>query len=242
MPSIGPVNLTHWEDLGGGFAGWSNPANAEASDNAYATCAIASDYSNALKGSQRTGAIVPATATIDGIKVEIEASAPSGDIADNYVDLYKNGVVVNHNQATQSNLPATDGYRTYGGAADLWGTTWTAGDVNDLAGFGLVYGVEVIGAGGTARVDHARITIYYTEDTGPRVVVAMAGELGPVSASGGVGPQDSAGALQGAGEGIVADNVEIGGPVGETASGTLPAPVTISGTIGETAEGRLKTS
>lgn len=77
---------------------------------------------------------------------------------DQSVRLLKAGVVTGNNYAqTTSAWTTTDTYTTYGGAGDLWGTTWTEAEVN-ANNFGAVFSASV--QNGTARVDHIRISIY----------------------------------------------------------------------------------
>lgn len=77
---------------------------------------------------------------------------------DQSVRLLKAGVITGNNYAqTTSAWTTTDTYTTYGGAADLWGTTWTEAEVN-ANNFGAVFSASV--QNGTARVDHIRISIY----------------------------------------------------------------------------------
>ncbi|MCU0361514.1 MAG: T9SS type A sorting domain-containing protein [Bacteroidia bacterium] len=77
---------------------------------------------------------------------------------DQSVRLLKGGVITGNNYAqTTSAWTTTDTYTTYGGAADLWGTTWTEAEVN-ANNFGAVFSASV--QNGTARVDHLRMTIY----------------------------------------------------------------------------------
>ncbi len=77
---------------------------------------------------------------------------------DQSVRLLKAGVITGNNYAqTTSAWTTTDTYTTYGGAGDLWGTTWTEAEVN-ANNFGAVFSASV--QNGTARVDHIRISIY----------------------------------------------------------------------------------
>ena len=79
-------------------------------------------------------------------------------VLDTYVQLQKAGVSVGNNYAqTAVNWPTVDTYVTYGGPADMWGTTWNYLDVNN-AQFGSILQVNVFN--GLAIVDHKRITIY----------------------------------------------------------------------------------
>ncbi len=77
---------------------------------------------------------------------------------DQSVRLLKAGVITGNDYAqTASAWTTTDTYTTYGGAADLWGTSWTEAEVN-ASNFGAVFSASV--QNGTARVDHIRISIY----------------------------------------------------------------------------------
>lgn len=77
---------------------------------------------------------------------------------DQTVRLLKAGVITGNNYAQSGSAwTTTDTYTTYGGATDLWGTTWTETEVN-ASNFGAVFSASV--QNGTARVDHMRITIY----------------------------------------------------------------------------------
>lgn len=106
---------------------------------------------------------VPTSATINGVKVEIERSqAASGSVKDVTVRLLKAGTATGDNKAdTTSSWPTSDTTATYGGAADLWGATLNASDVN-ATNFGVTLKVEGNAGVDTARVDYVRITVYYT--------------------------------------------------------------------------------
>lgn len=77
---------------------------------------------------------------------------------DHSVRLLKGGVVTGSDLASSVAWPATDTYVTYGGATELWGTSWSLAEVN-AADFGAVIAARVQNA--TARVDHMRLTVYY---------------------------------------------------------------------------------
>jgi len=79
---------------------------------------------------------------------------------DNSVRLKKaSGYVGTDKMMSGVEWPTTDTYFTYGGAGDLWGTTWNETEINN-ASFGA--GLSAIVQNGTANVDHMRITIYTT--------------------------------------------------------------------------------
>jgi hypothetical protein len=76
------------------------------------------------------------------------------------VRLVKAGVIQATNYAlTTTAWPETDAYQSYGGAADLWGTTWTPADINN-SGFGAAVSART--QNGTAAIDHIRITVFLT--------------------------------------------------------------------------------
>jgi len=153
----------------GGNVEWGGVNNAKASDNAYATTAV-QDWEN------------------------------DTEVIENSVRMVKGGIVTGTDKSTGATLPVPEAYTTYGGTTDLWGTTWTPEQINDL-NFGFVFSVkgdvsgkisnylkatnfgfsipigstidgikveveatwaEVIGHNGVGKVDHIRITIYYT--------------------------------------------------------------------------------
>jgi hypothetical protein len=162
MPSAGPNSPgTVVSDATPGGTAWADPGNAAASDNTYATCG---SFSNTqyLKATN-FGFAVPGGATIDGVVVEVElAKTSTEDCFDFTARLVKGGAVAGSNYATLAPTANIDTYRTYGGAADLWGLSLTAADVN-AADFGFVFRLNNGGKGSpSARVDHVRVTVYYT--------------------------------------------------------------------------------
>ncbi|HYG52040.1 MAG TPA: T9SS type A sorting domain-containing protein, partial [Flavobacteriales bacterium] len=78
---------------------------------------------------------------------------------DNEVKIIKGGSITGSNMAATPAWSTTEAYTTYGGSTSLWGTTWTANDINAV-NFGVALAVRV--QNGTARVDHTRITVYAT--------------------------------------------------------------------------------
>lgn len=86
----------------------------------------------------------------------------SATALDNSVRILKGGAITGNNLAQSTvTWPTTDTYATYGGVAELWGTTWTPADINS-ANFGVVFSAIQQSTGGTLRVDHIRITVYAT--------------------------------------------------------------------------------
>lgn len=82
------------------------------------------------------------------------------------------GFVGNDKAAAGVEWPTADAYATYGGAGDLWGTTWTVGDINNT-GFGGA--ISTIIQNGTATVDHMRISVF-TSSVLPLELVSFGAE------------------------------------------------------------------
>ena len=89
---------------------------------------------------------------------------PGGGLAtvtDHTVQLLKAGVAVGTNNASATAWPVnTDGSITYGGATDLWGTTWTPTDIN-AATFGAF--LQASWSAGQPFVNFMRMTVFYDD-------------------------------------------------------------------------------
>ena len=158
------------DDNSTGVYTFNTPSDAIASDNDRAFAAsligLLSGNTHYLKASS-FGFSIPSQAVICGIEVEIEKSASNisllATVEDNVVRLMKGGSIVGSNYATGANWTNSDAYYTYGGPSDLWGTSWTAADIN-ANGFGLAFSARINGIISLlpiARVDHFQITVYY---------------------------------------------------------------------------------
>ncbi|MFH1017074.1 MAG: hypothetical protein V1798_02700 [Pseudomonadota bacterium] len=166
--SVGPNNASMFFDSDDGYAIWSDPDNAQTSDNQYATVEIddATYQSNGLYA-LNFGFSVPSTATINGIQFDVErkANKKSGMdwMNDFVVFLVAGSIRTDQDKANAIHWPTTDTYVTYGGSTDLWGQTLTPTDVNGSV-FGLYLGTYVTTISTViAYVDHIRCTVYYTE-------------------------------------------------------------------------------
>jgi hypothetical protein len=118
------------------------------------------------------GFSIPAGSTILGVEADIErrrTGGATGQARDSIVRLVDDtGTIVGTNDAyTASNWPTTEAWACdapgcYGGAADLWGTTLSAAEVND-PDFGLVLAVtgSIAGTDRIAEVDRMELRIYY---------------------------------------------------------------------------------
>ena len=157
---------------GSSASGWVNSTNVYASDGNYATVALTPlQTGSSLKDSAfGFGSVVPSNATINGIAVSIVHAAISGGgtVQDNNVQLLKASIPTGNNKATNLNWGAET--VNYGGASDLWGTTWTPSDINN-SGFGLTINVKNTDPinSVTAGIDYISITVYYTLPTSSTV-------------------------------------------------------------------------
>ncbi len=150
-----------------GTVAWGDPDYSKVTGDSLYSQALAittagTFQTNYLKASN-FGFSIPTGATINGIKVEFNKDkfAGSSDVKDTEVKIVKGGSIGSTNKAeTTTDWSESFSYVDYGGATDLWGETWTAEDIN-LSTFGVVMAVNLTKTA-IARVDHIRITVYYT--------------------------------------------------------------------------------
>ena len=183
--------------LSGSTFKWQNTSNGSTQNDIY-TSLLFTDVSNvyvlaavptSISPADETNYLVcknldsniPNDATIEGIKIYIDRyNSFTGDgtvtITDDAIYLTKNGTdTVGNNKSVGTVWPSTDTdtYATYGGVSDLWGTTWTASEINN-DNFGVMIGptIEFVGLtgenGSSANVDHVYIEITYAGGSGTR--------------------------------------------------------------------------
>lgn len=172
MASQGPRSAgAGANQTGVGTVAWSFTGNIVADDGSSASSGTLTSgaQTNYLVAST-FGFSIPAGSTIDGIVVEIKRSdlSSSDNIRDNRIRIVKGGSIQTTDKATATAWPASfaPSYASYGGSSDLWGTAWTAEDVN-ANDFGVAISARSLSVKGfrSAAVDHVRITVYYTEGT-----------------------------------------------------------------------------
>ena len=113
------------------------------------------------------GFSIPATSTISGILVEVQGLQTQNQNTSLLVTMLKSGNAIGTTKSMQ--LPASNGFVSYGGTGDLWGATWTPNDINQTT-FGISLQASTSNSVNTTwSVDFVRITIYGTG--GPTVVV-----------------------------------------------------------------------
>lgn len=145
---------------------WSNSGNIVTDDTTYAT--ISADtydtgkYSYVVKASNFS-LNIPVGMQIDGILVEIGSGADAGELSkDVLVQLSKdNTTLVGDNKAKNENLTPAIVNRSYGGATDLWGTTWTRTEINASA-FAVHFAMQAVNDNSDVYLDYIRVTVYYS--------------------------------------------------------------------------------
>jgi hypothetical protein len=170
MASQGPSFATAWNTE----STWTNPERIATTDSSYASWTFdAGNFSNYLIP-KTFDLSIPSGATIDGIEVKfVNRYASVGtQIYDGNIYLTKNGnngVGSDHRltgtpEETYWNTSPTT--HTFGGASDLWGTTWTPAEINASTFGVLVQAWKTSGSGQIAYVDSVTITVYYTSAPG----------------------------------------------------------------------------
>ena len=188
MPSI-TSNLTTFTNVdastmnNGGQAGWywANPSNAQLNDNSYSIFGwyggnpqpIGAEGQSDVLDCRQLVSTIPSGATINGFEVVFRCFnglSLSYQVSDAFVHLLKAGSVIMHPLPVTSYIwSASEAVQTYGGPTDLWGTTWSAADVNG-AGFGVSLAVntivdpfaEAITTPSQSTMDQVYVTVYYT--------------------------------------------------------------------------------
>jgi hypothetical protein len=163
-PLAGTPPATNNTSVPFGNTNWSGLANlfsTTASSNADFLTGSTSYY---IVG-QGFGFSIPPTATINGIIVTLESKIDAGFLRDYFIKIVKNNIITGDNKSTgtQVNI-GSFASRTYGSSTDLWGTTWTAADINS-SNFGLAYSVEYLSFSKSIEVGsvrNLRITVHYT--------------------------------------------------------------------------------
>lgn len=126
-------------DASTGTAAWANPENAKVQDGLYAKATLAEVSSKYLKATNfGLGPFVPTGATVKGIEFDVTLFnlVPAAAMADKAVRAVKGGAIGTTDKSNVGNWPTVLTLRTYGGPADLFGTTWTVANVI-AANFGI---------------------------------------------------------------------------------------------------------
>lgn len=149
-----------------GATAWTNPGNVVSDNATDATAAVPTDY---LVCTAFNFAI-PATATILGVTVRIEASE-TGSGSSDYIPQLISAATPTLIGSAKSAIGITNGpvVSTSGSATDLWGATLTPAIVNG-SGFGVaIWSTDTTN---TLLIDYVTIAIEYT---GPRLAALGVG-------------------------------------------------------------------
>ncbi len=173
----GPLDAGTGANMDGpGTINWTDPANITATGAPYATAVITGGATSEYLQGTNYGFSIPLDATIDGITVSIMRMDSAGNgTADSDLYLLKASAIAGNNHASTVKWPVSMTVATYGGTADLWGTTWTPSEVNATS-FGVslsAYNTHPVQPR-TASVDYMRITITYTPATTPTTLTVSA--------------------------------------------------------------------
>lgn len=170
---------TAWKSAGtvssqtrtGGSVSWTNPSNATASDNTYATASLAGNASHWLWCTNFgfTSSDVPSGATINGMEMRWERKSSYGLAGEDTTETtYFKPIVGGAEAGTQKtnlldHIPTSDTQETKGTSSDLWGRTYTQAEAvaSDtgiaIAREDLNYSTE------TCSVDLVEMRYTYTE-------------------------------------------------------------------------------
>ncbi len=147
---------------------WSQPQNAQSSDNSYASVGLSSfgPYSEGLKATG-FGFSIPTIASICGIEVNVERSfSGSIPVSDFEIRVVKNNTVTGLNYASNLGWDTTDMVVTYGSNSDLWGTTWTPAEINNSSFGGAVSASKNGPFSSSGLIDQITIKVFYDNSTG----------------------------------------------------------------------------
>lgn len=168
MPSQGPNSPGTGADDGSiGTVSWANPGMITADDSSDATASIVTSQVTHYLVASGFGFSIPSTATISGILTTWKYKRGIGGTPiDSTVRMFSGVSLIGSNYATNNPLNITYTYVDYGGAADLWGTTWSPDGthpVNDPQ-FGSVisFTAGALDPLTLISVDYCRIAITYT--------------------------------------------------------------------------------
>jgi Tfp pilus assembly protein PilX len=149
---------------------WGTPSNVYTSNSSYTTYTVPTNGTSNNLDVTGFGFSIPTSAIIKGISVSVDRhgpASPSNSLRDNTLYLLKAGATSGSSKAnTGSYWGTSDSTPSYGSSSDLWGTTWTAAQVN-ASNFGVRLSVKNYNTSTTsvASVDSISVTVTYTNDT-----------------------------------------------------------------------------
>jgi hypothetical protein len=152
--------------------GWMDATNVYTSDNNYANAGILNDINHDFHG---FGMQIPASATVQGIEVEVEMKSdnPTGTFG---IELSWNRGGNYTSTARQAPLTTSDQYWPFGGATDLWSAhTWLPAELGD-ATFRVGLSKQGINFSPmTPGIDHLRVRVHHSAAPLNRVIMDLGG-------------------------------------------------------------------
>ncbi len=147
----------------GGAIAWLDPNNAQAEDGVSATAVFTASPEGTYYLKCTNFAFMIPGSTINGISVRVKRKSSIATVVrDGSIRLRKAGALVGEEKNAVTTWPTALTDATYGGATDLWATTWTANDIN-----GTGFGVSITARfedtiPPVASIDYVEITVTYT--------------------------------------------------------------------------------
>ena len=153
---------------------WTNPANGEVQDGAYAsttTLGKYQDWYNWRDGSSHSPQqIIPSGSTINGLEVQWYGHADNpgpdqnGDNCRIACYLYNGSSSSYSSRMTGdfTDISSADAWVDVGGAAVLWGKTWAYSDLSDANLYVELVFYSKFGGFANVYVDVVQLKIYYT--------------------------------------------------------------------------------
>ena len=175
---VGPPTGVSY-DFAGNY-GWQSMGYIYALDGNYVTAGGSNGQTSANLRINGYTLFVPSDATITGISATVyrkATAASSTNITDYAIRLVKpdGASFSSGNRAdTATPWPTSVTAKTYGGANDLWGESWTPADVNS-SNFGLAIANQTndpSAFGVIGQVDYVTVTVYYAVGTTTAVAVS----------------------------------------------------------------------
>lgn len=168
MPSVGPVfGTASANDDTVGVRDWVSLANVLVDDGSVTGCVASSLQSKYCKVSGFDLSGVPVGATINGITVSVKrrnATEIDSNVSDFSVMIGKT-TFGGDDKAVAGNWTSTLTEQTYGGAADLWGQSWSQADLASLV-VGISASLIGIKLSAQAGLSALTVTVHYTEAGG----------------------------------------------------------------------------
>jgi hypothetical protein len=160
----------------GGDRAWTNPGNAKASDNTYATVKL--EPGGGEKGvveesenlyAKKYGFAVPAGSEILGVQLDLECVADFEAISDSSISLVASTPILSDRPEIEPGgfWAQVESIRRYGGLGDLWLPVFSGpiepADVNHASFGPRLRLLQMASAVANCSVDHMPLTVYFRE-------------------------------------------------------------------------------